>query len=582
MDFLVSAIRETVHRGSDDLLSAGLGLAGLRGAAPRFADATAPTAQELRRRALHANWTGIADLGPLGGYGNVYGAVPDVPGREYQAFARLPGVRQPHRVLAQIPDHFDAAARCLVVTVSSGSRGVYGAIAVAGAWGLPRGCAVAYTDKGAGTGYFDAASGTGVRLDGTRASAGSAELEFVPDIQTAEGIAIKHAHSGDNPEADWGRHLLQAAQFGLAMLDRALPQLAPFTPHNTRIIAAGLSNGAAAVLQAAGLDADGWLDAAVAVAPNVNVPGHGRALYDYATEAGLLLPCALAAARFDAVPFARVQGAVPAGWLARAELLHEAGALDGTDGGARADAARQRLHAGGWSDAAMATAATTTAFELWRAFAVTYASAYMRSAFGRMPGAFRFVARDAQGRPCAPPPAERAAWWCDAAGIPPNAGVFIDEPAALQAPPGDPTLPGQQRLRDLWTNGNVESVRLRASVAAAAVALPRAELPVFVVHGVEDGLIPAAFASDAYVTWLRANGRAPRYWPIAHAQHFDAFLALPGFGERYVPLLPYAYAALDRVWAHVIDGAPLSDAPAPVPRPRGPGAVQKSALGLPG
>src|SRR5690606_39352852 len=124
--------------------------------------------QERRRRAILASWTGTADPGPRGGCGRVYGAVPDVPGREYQAFARVPGARSPHRVLLQAPDAFDARARCLVVAASSGSRGVYGAIALAGAWALPRGCAVAYTDKGTGPGYFDLAGDTGVALDGTR------------------------------------------------------------------------------------------------------------------------------------------------------------------------------------------------------------------------------------------------------------------------------------------------------------------------------------------------------------------------------------------------------------------------------
>jgi hydroxybutyrate-dimer hydrolase len=580
MDFVAGAIRETIHRGNDDLLSAGLGLAGLRGAPVVFADPAAPTPDELRRRAIQSNWKGIADLGPLGGYGDIYGAVPHMPGREYQAFARLPGARHTHRVLAQIPDAFDSTARCLVVTVSSGSRGVYGAISLAGAWGLPRGCAVAYTDKGAGTGYFDTASATGAVLDGTRAAAGSGALEFLPDAYTAElGIAIKHAHSGDNPEGDWGRHLLQAARFGLAMLERAYPAQAPFTPHNTRIIAAGLSNGAAAVLQAAGLDDDGWLDAAVAVAPNVNVPGHGRALYDYATEAGVLMPCALADARFAAIPFARMPAGIAPAWHARGELLRELGVLGGVDTAARADEALARLHAGGWTDAALATAVTTTAFELWRAFAVTYASAYSRNAAGAMPGGFRFVAQDAQGKPCAPGAIERAAWWCDAAGIAPGAGVFIDEAGIGEAPAADPTLPGQLHLRTLWTSGSVESARLRESVAAAAVRLPRPHLPVFVVHGVEDGLIPAAFSSDAYITWLRAHDRSPTYWPIVHAQHFDAFLALPGFGDRYVPLMPYAYAALDRVWARLVEGS-RPDMTAPVAQARGSGALSAAALGL--
>src|SRR5690606_39769804 len=146
----------SVHRGGDDLLTAGLGLEGLQAMVPpAFADATHPTPAELRRRAIWSNWRGIADLSPGGGYGSLYGSVANVPGREFAAFATVPGATQPHRVLVQLPDAFDAGKRCVVVTASSGSRGIYGSIAVAGAWGLPRGCAVAYTDKGNGTDYFD-------------------------------------------------------------------------------------------------------------------------------------------------------------------------------------------------------------------------------------------------------------------------------------------------------------------------------------------------------------------------------------------------------------------------------------------
>src|SRR3546814_8682236 len=52
-----------------------------------------------------------------------------------------------------------------------------------------------------------------------------------------------------------------------------------------------ISNGGGAVLRAAELDGD-WLDAVVAGEPNVFVEG-GRPLYDFATEAALLQPCAL-------------------------------------------------------------------------------------------------------------------------------------------------------------------------------------------------------------------------------------------------------------------------------------------------
>ena len=86
------ALRVTEHRGSDDLLTAGLGRDGLRAiAAPAFAEPEHPTAAELRRRALWSNWRGIADLTPGGGYGEVYGSTARVPGREFSALATLPG-----------------------------------------------------------------------------------------------------------------------------------------------------------------------------------------------------------------------------------------------------------------------------------------------------------------------------------------------------------------------------------------------------------------------------------------------------------------------------------------------------------
>ena len=51
LDFLLSPVRETRHVDGDDLLSAGLGRAGLRGAPVVFADPAQPTPEEVRRRA---------------------------------------------------------------------------------------------------------------------------------------------------------------------------------------------------------------------------------------------------------------------------------------------------------------------------------------------------------------------------------------------------------------------------------------------------------------------------------------------------------------------------------------------------
>ena len=577
LDFVPGEVRVTAHRDHDDLLSAGLGLAGLAGAPVPFVDPARPTAAELRRRAIQLSWKGIADLGPLGGYGQVYGGVPAVPGREYQAFAWIHGAHQPHRVLLQAPDGFDKGKRCLVVTASSGSRGIYGAIALAGAWGLPNGCAVAYTDKGAGPGFFDYADDSGVTLDGRRARRGEASLEFTPpSLPAAAGIAVKHLHSGDNPEADWGRHVLQAARFGLAMLDRAYPEQAPFTPQNTRIIATGLSNGGGAVLQAAGLDDGHLLDGVVALEPNVQLAGQGRKLYDYATEAAIWLPCALSEARFDAVPFARAP--MTSGWPQRCASLHAQGLIKAGSPAAQAAEAYERLRASGWTDAAMQVAATTTAFDLWRAIAAGYASAYLRRGPANMPCGYHYAATKPDGTPGTADAATRAAWWSDSAGIPPGNGIGLFDGTDASV---DPALAGEQCLRALWDEDDATARALHAGVEATAARLPRPDLPLWVVHGADDGLLPTAFTSEPYVAWLRAQGRQPLYWKVPHAQHFDAFLLLPGFGDRHLPLLPYGYAALDRLWAHLYENTPWpADAPTPAGHPRGAQPLTRAALDL--
>ncbi|MFC5525699.1 3-hydroxybutyrate oligomer hydrolase family protein [Rhodanobacter ginsengisoli] len=577
----IGEVRVTEHRGHDDLLSAGLGLAGLAGEPTPFAHPQDPTADELRRRAIQTSWKGIADLGPLGGYGTVYGGVPDVPGREYQMFARIPGARAPHRVLLQLPDHFDRRKRCLVVTASSGSRGIYGAIALAGAWGLPHGCAVAYTDKGTGAGYYDYADNSGVALDGRRAKRGEAALEFQPaPAPVTAGIAVKQMHSGDNPEADWGRHVIQAARFGLAMLDRAYPGEAPFTPQNTKIIATGLSNGGGAVLQAAGLDHEGFFAGVVALEPNVYAAEGGRAMYDYATEAAIWLPCALSSERFADAPFARgANRQLPAAWLARCASLRAQGKLSGNTVDGQAEQAYQYLRARDWTDEAMSTAASTTAFDLWRVITAGYASSYLRRGATDMPCGFHYAATGAGALPGETDPLARAGWWADASGIPPGNGVGLFGGVNVSA---DPTLIGNECLRALWTGDDHESQALHASIAATAAKLPRSDLPLWVIHGASDGLLPTAFSSEPYVAWLREQGRRPIYWKVPYAQHFDAFLVLPGFGDRHLPLLPYGYMALDRLWAHLYGGAAWpTDLPTPAARPRGAGALDAGTLGLP-
>src|SRR5690606_23295280 len=112
-------------------------------------------------------------------------------------------------------------------------------------------------------------------------------------------------------------------------------------------------------------------------------------------------------------------------------------------------------------------------------------------------------------------------WIC---GVPGSASmVKVNAPSAI--------VPGINRLgMSLWRNS---SAALRAGVEATAAGLPRSGLPVMVVHGVDDGLIPMDFSSRPYVEAVRAAGGAIAYWQVENAQHFDAFLALPDYGARY-------------------------------------------------
>lgn len=576
----LAVLQETVHRQNDDLLSAGLGHAGLLTAAPPvFADPVAPTAAEIRRRALWNSWRGIADLMPGGGFGQLYGTLQAVPGREYATLVRLPDARQPHRVVVQVPDNFDAAKRCVVVAPSSGSRGVYGAVAVAGPWALPRGCALAYTDKGAGSDYFDLDAQVGIRADGSTAALEAADdFAFLPDAPVnASGVAFKHAHSQDNPEAQWGGHVRQAADIALQALNQALPEAPTFTHANTRVIAVGISNGGGAVLRAAE-QGQGWLDGVVAGEPNIYSNGAGsRALYDYTTEAAELMPCALLAV--DGLPGSPLSAAGRAGGAVRCATLATQGAITGTDTAAQATEALRKMAAAGWTLPALRAGALSVDFDLWRAVAVTYASAYGRYGVGEHPCGYRFSATQADFSPRAATAAERAAWLSDGSGIPPGAGVNIVD-ARMALP--DATAPGLACLRQLWTGNDAAAQRVQAGIAQTRSAPPPPGLPVMLVHGNADGLIPFAFTSAPYAAAARAAGAEISLWQVDHVQHFDGFLALPDYAARYLPLLPYVYRALDAVDAR-LDGKAVLPADAHIrSTPRGPGQpLQAANLALP-
>ncbi|MEG1680208.1 MAG: 3-hydroxybutyrate oligomer hydrolase family protein, partial [Stenotrophomonas sp.] len=431
---------------------------------------------------------------------------------------------------------------------------------------------------GAGSDYYDLNAQIGVRANGTVGALGELnDLAFVPDAPiNASGVAFKHAHSKDNPEADWGRHVKQAAEFALLALAEAYPQAAPFTFENTRIIAVGISNGGGAVLRAAELEGD-WLDAVVAGEPSIYSSGPGaRALYDYTTEAALLMPCAQL--HMSNLPQPPMTAALQAGAAVRCATLAAEGVISGATPAAQAKSAYDLMLSKGWTDQSLRAGALSTGFDLWRAIAATYASAYGRYGVGEHPCGFNFAAQNPDFSPRAAKAVERAAWISDGSGIPPGAGVgLLDSKVALP----DLTYAGLKCLRGLWDGQSEDAKRVQAGIQATHAGLPRKGLPVMVVHGADDGLIPPAFSSAPYAAAAKAAGREVSYWKVQNVQHFDGFLGLPDYGSRYLPLLPYVYEALDRVQARLDKGTALPADAVIATTPRAGKALTAENLAMP-
>ena len=380
---------------TQDLLTGGIGRTGLGAATPpAYATTANPTAAELRRNALYANYRSILDPSANGGYGRLYG--PNVsaegvvgtsegliPGREYVASMDDGSGRKRVVMAIQVPDSFSTAAPCIVLGPSSGSRGVYGAIGTAGEWGLKRGCAVALTDAGKGVGLYDLMDDSVNRIDGTRATRAEAgNLNFfaanITDAARAaynalfpNRLALKQVHSQLNPEKDWGNDTLDAARYALYVLNERYGSAAnpvPFNAANTLVIAGSASNGGAAVLRAAEADTNGLIDGVVSSEPVTEMPttsgygiqvggvavaGYGKPLADFVTLGNLYQPCAALAAPAALTEVSTFNFIGIAGMTARATArctsLAAKGLVTGTDTAAQALDALNRLRAYGWT-----------------------------------------------------------------------------------------------------------------------------------------------------------------------------------------------------------------------------------------
>lgn len=574
-------IRHVFDGQGDDLLSGGLGPEGLRAAPPGFADPLAPTALELRRRAIWTNYRGLTDLSDAGGFSRLSGPRPGerIAGIEYLAAVRKPDGDGITTVMLQIPAHFAAAQPCLVAVASSGSRGVYGALPTAAEWALRKGCAVVHSDKGTGTGFHDLDSGTAYRIDLVATTDVNDPLVTWRAPESAalaewrrthpHRVAVRHAHEGDNGERDWGRYLLQAVHAAFELLQREFPASAgrpAITRERTLVIAAGISNGGNAVLRAVEADAGRVFDGAVVSEPNVwsehdpkleirmgrrpPVRAVPSSLFDHALLHYLLQPVAVLAPEQ-----ATVMTAVPD--TLRPQLEQWAAGLDNRVFGPeetleeRARGARQRLEGAGVLREALDGGIAHIAFGLWPALAENYASAYAGFGPADSPCGMSYARVDEGFRARRASAEELARLAADSTGIPPTGGLQIVDDAGRFASFGS--------LEHLLCMQALKSApRLQDAIEAVQATGRIRDTPVVIIHGRRDALIPVNFSSRAwYSLHRRRGGTSAHYYEIEHGHHFDAFNALPGWGERFVPMQPQLLAAMDLMYAHLRDAKRL-------------------------
>ena len=635
-DFIQGDISQTSYDGiTDDLLTAGLGASGLASApGPAFADPLNPTAAELRRLAIYNNYRALVDTAPGGGYGTFFGPQVNasgeglIAGEEFIAYMSVPGTDVPVTVMAQVPDSFDPDRPCMVTAPSSGSRGIYGAIGTAGEWGLKKGCAVVYTDKGTGTGSHNLATNTAQRIDGTLTS-DVEPVQFRADLTDGQRadfdsawpdrFAWKHAHSRANPEADWGQHVLQSIEFGFYVLNEKFGRelgngetLLTIKPKNTVVIASSVSNGGGSSVRAAEQDTKGLIDGVAVSEPNVNpqvdrsftirqgegpeITEHSRSLLDYTTALAVYQGCAnqAPAIRDDAPLNATFNP--PAIGENICNSLANKGLVSGATLDDRAtDALRILNEDFGIQPEQNLLAPVHFGLAVAQSISMTYANAYSRAGVEDRVCDLSLAAVDGAGAVAPIAPGVEAALFSVSNGIPPSAGVNIvydgadGQPTNLPASASPSTnqldygLDALLCLRSLAQGSDaVSGADLQGSDAELATAIAEgiAEVrasgdlqgkPTVFVTGRADAILPINHTSRPYFGLnQRVEGEKSnlRYYEILNAHHLDVLNGFPGVADRYVPLHHYYFQALDLVWANLTEkrALPPSQVVRTVPR----------------
>lgn len=588
--FLADTIIKTYYDGKqDDLLTAGWSYQQL--ALRKLPTSNQPIDSNwLRRAAYFNNITALIDTTEAGGYGVLYGPKKEhsaVSGFEYLSYSVDQSEQLDASLMVQIPDNMNLKTPCIIVAASSGSRGIYGAVGTVGLWALTKGCAVAYTDKGTGSGFYFFDSNKGYDLQGIyqpnkkKALIYSEQLNdkkraFLKKHPTA--IATKQAYSKKNIEKDFGKFVIQAAEFALYQINQHFSESAQhaniaFNKKNTLIVAASISNGGVSSLKAGELDSKKLFDGIVAAEPNIypkknsqltifeaehEISQHSIAAFDYFAAINLYSPCALLTTQAQTAPFANPSKAHRnklANWC---EQLKADELIQGETIDKLANHSLKKLTDLGIAENQQTLSPLMEAINLWPALAVTYSNQLGRYSIEDNLCGVYFSTTDPTLQPIEMTEQTRILLSAMSNGIPPTAGINLVSSNSFN---------GYQQAKCFYQQ--VNQTRVQQGVKELTAESNLNGIPTIILHGRNDSLIQPNHSSRPYFANVTLNhqdfdGNRPndtniRYYEITNAQHFDAFNTLPQFSNQFIPLHYYFEQSLDLMFDHLEANKPLPD-----------------------
>jgi hydroxybutyrate-dimer hydrolase len=307
--------------------------------------------------------------------------------------------------------------------------------------------------------------------------------------------------------------------------------------------------------------------------------------------ANLLEPCAALAPAAAGAPYLTTLPLATTASIraARCASLAVNGVITGGDVTSQANSALAQLHQAGYQTDSDLLQAPMWDSQAVPAVAVTYANAYTESSVADNLCNFSFgttnAVTGAAGVSLVISPMLTV--FGNGNGVPPTNGINLVYNAGNVGNAGaadhrfataDASFAGAFCLRGLWTNGDA---RMTASVNAIRVNANLHGKPAIIVQGRSDTLVPINHTSRPYAAMNKlAEGNSSNlsFYEVTNGQHFDAFLSVAGFDSRFVPLHYYNLQALNLMWAHLKNGAPLPPSQVVYTVPRGGKAGAAPAL----